>query len=127
MIEAKSKWSRKSRYVASFGATILGAVCGGLLLKAGINQNDDIMKIVSLIILSITLLSSMWLYHGSVDEHEKEALFLSNSIAFYTLIIIGISSLILRTLSVPIIISIQDMLLASAVTGALAWLWRKYR
>lgn len=127
MTDTSTRSNRKRRYIMSMGITFIGAVIGCVLLQLGMNQNNDAMKIVSLTIIGTALLWGMWLYHGSADEHEKEALYFSNSIAFYTLIIVGFCSIVLRTLTTPVMISIQNMLLASALTGCVAWIWKKYR
>lgn len=119
--------ARRRRYRLSFLIGLAGALLGGFMLKAGLAQHNDLLSITALFVLVGAGLWGTYLYHRSIDEHEKEALFWANSVGLYTMIVATFASLILRTLSNPIMISIQNILLAGMVTAGLAWLWKKYR
>lgn len=118
---------RKRRYRISFLITLGGALLGGFMVKAGLEQKNDLLSIAALLVLAGAGLLGMYFYHRSIDEHEKEALFWANSAGVYTLVMAGMASLVLRTLSDPVMISIQNMLLAGAAAAVIAWFWKKYR
>lgn len=119
--------ARRRRYRLSFLVSLGGALLGGFMLKSGTVQHNDSLLITALFVLAGAGLWGVYLYHRSIDEHEKEALFWANSIGLYTMIVATFASLILRTLSNPIMISIQNILLAGMVTAGVTWLWKKYR
>lgn len=118
---------RRRRYRLSFLVSLGGALLGGFMLKSGTAQHNDALLIAALLVLAGAGLWGVYLYHRSIDEHEKEALFWANSVGVYTMIVGCFASLILRTLTNPIMISIQNILLAGMVTAGITWFWKKYR
>lgn len=125
--EMRTADARRRLYRLSFLIALGGALLGGYMVKLGLEQKSDLLSITALLMLGAAGLLGTYFLHRSVDEHEKEALFWANSVGVYTLIMAGFASLVLRTLSNPIMISIQNILVAGLVTHTITWLWKKYR
>lgn len=117
---------RKARYRWSYIVCIVGAVIGGWLVKIGEQPGQDAANIAGLSVMLASLLVGMALYHAAIDEHEKNVVLWTNSVALYVLIALMLASLMLRRLNNPIMLSMQTCLVSAAAVGLLVFVWRKY-
>jgi tellurite resistance protein TehA-like permease len=123
--------TRMLRYRWSWIVCVLGGLIGGALWGYANNRMDfalrDNMLIVAGIMLLGTLCFGAWLYHSSIDEHEKKAVYVANSVGLYAIIALLFASEMLRGLSEPIIISMRMVIFGGAIPALLVFLWKKYR
>jgi tellurite resistance protein TehA-like permease len=123
--------SRMRRYKWSWVVCVLGGVIGGAFLGYAENRTELPMRDNFIILSAILLLGSLclgaWLYHSSIDEHEKEAVYISNSVGLYCLIAFLFGSVILRMLSDPIMISMRTIIFGGAIPALVVFIWKKYR
>jgi hypothetical protein len=123
--------NRIKRYTWSWVVCVGGGMIGGALFgyaenRIGLPIRDELM-IISLGLMIATLCFGGWLYHVSIDEHEKEAVYIANSVGLYALVALIFASSILRLLDDPIIISLKMIMIGGIVPALAAFLWKKYR
>jgi hypothetical protein len=123
--------SRMKRYTWSWIVCIGGGLIGGAILGYAENRTGMVLRdtliILSSIIMTAALCFGAWLYHVSIDEHEKEAVYIANSVGLYAMIGLLFASMTLRLLSDPIIITMKLVIFGAALPALAAFLWKKYR
>jgi hypothetical protein len=127
MAEMKSPLSpRIIKYRASFVVSVAASIAGGIAIVYGRNYQMDAALIVGLVTCIIGMITSMAMYHGSMDEHEKEAVYWANSAGLYSMVLMMMASILLRELSQPIMISIQTCLVTGALVALGVLVWKRF-
>ncbi len=127
MTDAPKASARKRRYRWSWIVGVFGGALGAIIFNTGRVQDNIPITITGMAMLGIGMLLCAWLYHTSIDEHEKEALYVSNTVGYYTTLVLLLGSLLLNAISAQIVISVQMILLVGTLTGLAAFVWQKYR